>query len=62
MKTEINPLKYRFVAAQNEQSPRFISTGIHTKGDVDNLHRNEYEKDPNVSKYQNQGRKKGEEI
>ena len=69
MKLGMNPLKDRFVATRNEPSPRFVSNGIHMKGDAQNLQENGqnlqekgYEKDPSACKDQTQRENKGEEI
>ena len=39
MKTEMNPSNDGFAIARNEQSPRFVSNGIHTKGDIEGMRR-----------------------
>ena len=64
-----NPSKDEFVVARNEPSPRFVSNGIHIKGDAQNLQGNDqnlqgngYEKDPSSCKDQTQRGNKGEEI
>ena len=62
MKIEMKPSKNGFAVAWNEPSPRFVSNGIHKKGDVNNLQGNMYEKDPSASKDQTQIGKKGEDI
>ena len=52
MKTGMNPSKDGFIVARNEPSPRFVFSGIHTKGDTKNLKENGYAKDPSASKDQ----------
>ena len=58
MKTKMNPLKNGFIEARNEPNPRFISNGIHLKGDAENLKGSGYKKDQSASQDQSQQGKK----
>ena len=58
MKIGMNLSNDEFAVARNEPSPRFVSNGNNTKGDVENLQGNGYEKDMSARNNLNKGRRR----